>query len=150
MDIERLKDLSIYYWLVDLFSSSPFIKVEDGFPISEVEPPVVAVEYKTIVLEPLELGNSYNIFRRSWYIEIIAKTKSQRDEIAFKIARELKNNIPVYNYNEGFPPSVTPSQLGCLIVKKVSIEPIRISPQLMKKLYYRASVSFDAELDKSL
>ncbi len=148
MDYERLKDLSIYYWLVNLFSDSPFIKVEDGFPISEIVLPTVAVEYKTIILDPHELGNSENTFRRSWYIEVIAKTKSQRDEIAFKIARELQHNIPVYNYNEGFPPEVTPTQIGCLIVRNIVVEPIRISPQLTQKLYYRATVSFEAELNK--
>lgn len=147
MDIERKKDLSIYYWLVNLFSGTSYIEVKDGFPIENLTVPTVAVEYRTIALNPFELGNSVQEFRRMWYMEVFANNKSQRDDMGYKIIRALQSNIPVYNYDEGFPPEVTPTQLGCLIPRNIRMTPIRVMPQLTQKLYYRASVSFEAELN---
>jgi hypothetical protein len=70
--------------------------------------------------------------------------------MAYRVYNELDYGIPVYDYNEGFPPAVSPTRLGCLRVKddEKRLETIRVLPQLVDKLYYRASISFVMVYDK--
>ena len=144
MHIERKKDLSIYYWLVDMFSDAPFVTVRDGFPSESLVIPTVAVEGGTISLEPFELGNRSRLFDRIWFVEIFADNKSQRDDFSYRILSALEDVIPVYDYDEGFPPP-TPTQLGVLDPKTINMTPIKILPEMTEKLYFRNSVSFTAE-----
>ena len=144
MDQERKKDLSIFYWLTDLFIDSPFINIKDGFPVENLVLPTIAVETKSINLDPFELGNKNQKFLRSWYIEIFATTKSQRDEYSYKILRALQDSIPVNDYDEGFPPDVEPTQIGYLLPEDIRMDIIKVMPQLVSKLYYRATISFIA------
>ena len=145
MYLERKQDLSIYYWLVDLFSDVSFVTIEDGYPETELTIPTIAVEWSMIDLSPLELGNRSGLQRRVWFIEIFAENKSQRDDFGYRIMNAIEDNIPVYDYDEGFPPSVSPTQLGCLIPQRIKMEIIRVIPELVDKLYWRAVISFTAE-----
>ena len=148
MYMERLEDLSVYYFLKDtVFSSSPFITIVDGFPEGDLHLPTVAVEAGKIDVRLYEMGNRDGVRVRRWYIDIYAKNKSQRDEFGYKLLNELKNNIPVYNYNEGFPPSVSPTKVGSLQVLAKSYEPIKINADVVEKLYFRATISIVAEND---
>lgn len=142
---ERLEDLSVYYFLKTQFSDAPFITIVDGFPEGDLVIPTIAVEAGKIDVVGYELGNRDGVRLRRWFIDIYAKNKSQRDEIGYKLLDVLKNGIPVYNYNEGFPPSVTPSRAGTLSVESKSYNPIRISADVVDKLYYRATISFVAQ-----
>ena len=146
--MERMEDLSVYYFLKDTFSDAPFIHIEDGFPEGDLVIPTVAVEAGKIDVVLYELGNRDGLRVRRWYIDIYAKNKSQRDEIGYRLLDVLKDPIPVYNYNEGFPPSVTPSRVGALIVESKSYNPIKISADVVDKLYYRATISFVAQNDR--
>lgn len=148
MLLERLQDLSIYYYIKSLLSSTPFIKVVDGFPVENLEIPSVSIEADTIDVKPWELGNRNGLFIRVWFIDVFAVNKSQRDEISYTILHALENTIPVYDYNEGFPPANNPSQLGCMNVEDIKLEIIRINPDLVTKLYYRSSISFTAYYNK--
>ena len=91
---------------------------------------------------PKELGNRVGIDIRIWFIDIFAKTKSQRDDFSYRLKNELQNRIPVFDYDEGFPPDVSPTQLGTILTEDVRIEPVQIMPQLVKKMYFRAKASF--------
>lgn len=144
MLLERKQDLSIYYFLTDLFSATPFIKIVDGFPVDNLVVPSVAVEAKTIDTRKFELGGKTRLKLRAWYIDVFATNKSQRDEIAYSILDALEECIPVYDYDEGFPPSVNPTQIGCLEVGSLRMEIIRVMPQFVDKLYWRSVVSFTA------
>jgi hypothetical protein len=150
MDRLRLEDLSIFYWLQDLFSDVAYINIRDGFPAENLVIPTVSVEAKSIVPNGGELGNKKGINIRVWYIDVFAGSKPQRDEMAYKVYNWLDYGIPVYDYNEGFPPSVSPTRLGCLRVKddQKRLETIRVLPQLVEKLYYRATISFVMVYDK--
>jgi len=141
---ERKEDLSVYYWAVDTFSDAPFINIEDGFPDTDLTIPTVSVDVKTIDTIPGELGNRKRIKLRIWYIDIFAADKSQRDEYAYRVLNELESNVPVYDYDEGFPPNVSPSQIGCLIPQHIKLDIIKVMPELVDKLYYRSTVSFMA------
>lgn len=145
MYLERKQDLSIYYWLKDsIFVDAPFINIADGFPTQGLELPMVAVEGSDINIGPFELGNPYGIKYRIWDIDVFGENKSQRDEYGYRILNEVENKIPVYDYDEGFPPDVTPTQIGILIPERIKMEIIRVDPNLVSDLYWRATVSFVA------
>lgn len=144
MYLERKEDLSVYYYLVDLFSDTSFMHIVDGFPESNLELPTVAVEASTIDTYQLELGNKNRYQDRTWFIDVFAVNKSQRDDIAYRIMNSLEDCIPVYDYDEGFPPEVSPTQLGCLQVQDIRLQIVRVFPELTGSLYYRATVSFTA------
>ncbi len=145
MYLERKQDLSIYYWLKDdIFADAPFINIEDGFPTESLEVPSISVEGSDINIGPFELGNPHGIKYRIWDIDIFGENKSQRDEFGYRILNEIENKIPVYNYDEGFPPDVTPTKTGVLIPERIKLEIIRIDPNLVSDLYWRATVSFVA------
>lgn len=147
MYIERLEDLSVYYFLKDKFLSTPFVTVVDAFPEGALVIPTVSVDNGKIDVREYELGNRDGVRVRRFDIDIFAKNKSQRDEFGYMLLNELKNGIPVYNYNEGFPPSVTPTKIGSLQVLAKSYIPIRINADVVEKLYYRATVSIVAQND---
>jgi len=144
MNIERKKDLSIYYWLTNLFSTAPFVKIEDGFPVSDLQVPCVSVESQQLVLNPLELGNHHGYRRVLYRIDVFAENKSQRDEMGYRILDNIEDVIPVYDYDEGFPPSVSPTQIGVLLTDDIKMQIIRVNPNLVSKLYWRAAVTFTA------
>ena len=147
MDLERKKDLSVFHWLVDLFSDTSYVNVVDGFPVGELVVPTVSIEYKNISLTPFEMGTQQELFDRAWYSNIFAINKSQRDDFGYRVIRALQYSIPVYDYDEGFPPAVSPTQIGSLLPRRIKLDPIIILPQLTTKLYYRAVVSFEAVLN---
>ena len=145
MHIERKKDLSVYYWLVDLFSDATYIIINDGFPETGLVIPTVVVDYQSIKPLPYEMGNSNQMWNRLWIIDVYAKNKSQRDDIGYRITDALQDSVPVHDYDEGFPPDVSPTQLGNLLPYNLQQIPIKIMPELVTKLYYRATVSFVAK-----
>jgi hypothetical protein len=147
MYLERLEDLSVLYFVEDKFSDAPFIKVVDGFPLEDMTLPTIAVEAGKIRVKEYELGNRSGLRVRRWYIDIYAKNKSQRDEFGYRLLNELKNGISVYNYNEGFPPSVTPTKIGVLQVLSKSYDPVAPASDSHGLLYYRASIEFAAQND---
>lgn len=146
MYLERKQDLSIYYWLKDkLGNIDSSIKIEDGFPVENLILPSVSVEADSINISPGEIGNKHGYQTRVWFIDIFAVNKSQRDDIAYYLIRELENDIPVYNYDEGFPPNVAPTQINALKIKNIDLNIVRVLPQLVTKLYYRATISFESD-----
>jgi len=142
MELERKKDLSIYYWLQDIFSGTP-ITVVDEFPEDKLVVPSVSTEIGEIALVPSELGNRTGTRLRSWFIDIYAKNKAQRNELMYKIMSELEDNIPVKDYDEGFPPTVFPTTIGCIDVSNIRGAKIDVLPELVETLYWRAQVSFE-------
>jgi len=136
--------LSIYYWLTDLFSDASYVNIEDGFPTGNLEIPTVSVEGDIIDLKSLEMGNKNRVFKRIWFIEIFANNKSQRDDFSYRVLTALQDVIPVYDYDEGFPPP-TPTKLGVLDALTIRGTPVQIFPEMTEKLYYRFSISFTAE-----
>lgn len=131
-----------------MFSTAPFINIVDGFPEGDLKLPTVAVEAGRIDVVEYELGNRDGLRVRRWYIDIYANTKAQRDEFGYKLLDVLKDGIPVYNYDQGFPPSVTPTRIGTLVVISKSYDPIKVSADVVEKLYYRATISMVAQNDK--
>lgn len=140
---ERKEDLSVYYYIQTLLSTTPQVRVVDEFPIQGLVLPTVSVEAKTLEPVSFELGNENRTSIREWYIDVFAQNKSQRDELGYFILNSLDQCIPIYDYDEGFPPT-TVTQLGCLEVLNLKMEIIRINPYLVDTLYYRATISFMA------
>lgn len=147
MELARKIDLSVYYWLNDLMPD--MVSVYDGYPIGpdgfpegELQIPSVASVRQPLELKPFELGGC----RLSWYfyiIDVYGLTKSQRDDMAYIIQTNLDNNVPVYNYDEGFPPGISPTRQGTLVVTgDIRSQPVYVFPELAPKKYWRAVVDF--------
>lgn len=140
---ERLEDLSIYYWVKSNFPD--FVNVVDGFPLSDLVLPTISVEWEDLVGENFELGNRVDLKTRTWYIDVFAKNKSQRDEFVYQLYNDLNNGISVYNYNEGFPEQgITPSKIGQLLPKTRQLRNIHVDDSSVEELYYRAVCIFTA------
>jgi hypothetical protein len=145
MYLERKEDLSIYYFLDDNLSTVPGITIVDGFPEKVLTLPTVSIDAGRIDLKHYELGTRNELRERKWFIDIYAKNKSQRDEIGYKLLEDLENGIIVYDYDLGFPPDVTPTRIGFLQILSTSFLPIRIVPEMVEKMYYRATITFVAQ-----
>lgn len=146
MFIERLQDLSIFHWLQDdVLVTYTMVKVNDGFPQEDLQIPSVSVESHDIRPRQKELGNRKSRRQRMWAIEIIASNKAQRDELTSIVLNELEDGIPVYDYNEGFPPAISPTELGLLMPIDWEVRTVRIFPDLVEKLYWRNTIRFFTE-----
>jgi len=148
MDIYRLEDLSINYWVRGIFQVFGQINIVDEFPREVLVLPTVSVVEGKITEEEFELGNRDGIRVRRWFIDVFALTKSQRKDFGYKVLSEAKNGINVYDYNEGFPPSASPSLINHLSVVSRTFEPIPILRNLNEKLYYRGQLILITKNDK--
>lgn len=145
MYIERKQDLSIYYLLHDTFAAAgSFIKIVDDFPTGELELPCISIENHAYRVKPLELGNRKGYDIRTWYIHIFANNKSQRDDYGYLIKNTLQQGIPVYDYDEGFPPTVSPTQIGAMDILELEYSPKRVDSRMVSKLYWRGQIKLVA------
>jgi hypothetical protein len=138
---EKKQDLSVYYWLQSFLN--PMVKVVDAFPVENLVLPSVSIETDVINGFFLELGSGKQEQIRTWTVDVFALNKTQRDEIGYLIYNELDNKIPVYDYDEGFPPAVnSQTQLGILDMLEKKLKTIRVYPELVDTLYYRCEITF--------
>ena len=140
MLIYRLEDLSVNYWVRGIFQPFAFVNIVDEFPSTIVEVPTISIVEGKLAEEEFELGNSEGIRIRRYFIDIFAVTKQQRKDFGYKLLSECKKGIKVYDYNEGFPPSASPSQINHLSIINRTFEPIDVIPQQNELLYYRGQL----------
>lgn len=146
MERDRLEDYSVLYWLRSLFSAYPQVTIADGYPDADLVLPSIVVEADEIKELPFEQGTRELRTERIWMISVFASNKAQRDDFSSYIRRNLKSQgIPVYDYNNGFPPSSSPPQIDTLVASDIVSRPIRIFPQLVEKLYWRNTITFLTE-----
>ncbi len=144
--IERLQDQSCFYWLKSKVPTG--VSVVDAFPtnVNSADTPLmlptVSIEAARLIGVPFELGNYQSNKERLWTIDIFTKNKTQRDDLSYLIFDELEKGIPVMDYNEGFPPLVTPTQLGALDTSDIEIQPIYVFKDLVQDLYWRTRIRF--------
>lgn len=138
--IYRLEDLSMYFFIKDMFQDVSFIAIEDSFPEKILTIPTISIDAGMLKEENFEIGNRDKVRIRTWYIDIFAKNKSQRDDFGYRILDQSKNGINVYDYNEGFPPDVSPSRIEHMEVLSISYEPIPVMLDESEKLYFRGQV----------
>lgn len=151
MHLERLKDISVYYWLKNLLQQEigdVGLTIVDEFPETDLNIPTISVEWDEMTSEDYEMGNRQGDYVRSWYLNVFAKTGQQRDDLAYKLIEALEQPIPVYDYNQGFPPSVTPDKIGSLQPTRKRIRKIKVMSELVEKLYYRAQILYIATYNK--
>ena len=147
MYIEDSEDMSAYYWLQSLFTDTPLIKIVSEFPMGDLVVPSISIEPGQINTVGWELGNPTTVKLRRFSIEVFATSITQRKQCVYKILHELdKARIPVYDYTQGFPPAVTPLQIGSMDVAETVANFKRVFPEIDEKLYYRATVTFVAVL----
>lgn len=146
---ERKEDLSVYYHISDQFTDvSDFVSIEDSFPEEPISIPSVSVDAGELDHKLFELGNKTPLRIRKWRIDVFAKNKSQRDDFCYRILNSLDDGINVYNYDEGFPPDVTPSKSGHLGLLNKRFIPVPVMLQENQQKYYRGQVIFITEQDQ--
>ena len=146
--IYRLEDLSVHYWIKDMFQDVAFLTVVDSFPDQITTVPTISIDAGKIKEELFEIGNRDKVRIRRWYIDIFAKNISQRDDMGYRILDQSKNGITVYDYNEGFPPDVSPTNINHMDIVGISYEPIPVFLQESESLYYRGQVTIVTQNDK--
>ena len=148
MLISRKVDLSVYYYLDDLLPSS--VTVEDAFPMDargvpsgDLSLPTVSVNKLPTVIRPYQLGGA-GLTCYHFALDVYGNSKTQKDYLAYLIQAELDNsNVPVNDYDEGFPPTVTPTRLGTLVqFGEITSSDVYIFPEVIQKLYWRSVVDF--------
>jgi hypothetical protein len=102
------------------------------------------VEADNIHLTPFELGNRKQLQIRIWYFNVFAQNKAQRDEYAYRLMNALQDSIAVYDYDQGFPPTVV-TKLGALIPTDIDLQMIKIYSDLTESLYYRSVIKYISE-----
>jgi hypothetical protein len=145
MHLERKQDLSIYYWLKDLFTSYPMVNVNDGYPEGELILPSVTILSHDIRPSIKQMGSRKSWRQRLWVIDVLGNNKAQRDEMTSVIIDQIEYGIPIYDYDEGFPPTVSPTELGLLRPTDWEVITVRIFPDLVEKMYWRNSIRFFTE-----
>lgn len=138
--VYRLEDLSMFFFIKNMFQDVSFIEVVDSFPEQILTIPTISIDAGKLTEDLFELGDRNRLRTRTWYIDIFAKNKSQRDDFGYRILDQSKNGINVYDYNEGFPPDVTPSRVEHMTVLSISYEPIPVMLDENEKLYFRGQV----------
>ena len=141
MYLERKQELSVYYWLSGLFTDG-VVSVVDSYYDGKLEVPRIAIVGEAIGSTLHELGGAER-YDRIWSLEIYAKTKQQRDEIGYKIFGDIRENghIQVFDYDEGFPPDVSPSSLGYMDIIEHQYRPKNLDSGLQEVLDWQAKVA---------
>jgi hypothetical protein len=140
MNVYRCEDLSVYFFIKDMFSDVSFINVVDSFPEEILTIPTISIDAGRIKEELFEVGNRDRLRIRTWYIDVFAKNKSQRDDFGYRILDQSNNGINVYDYNEGFPPDVAPSRIEHMDVLSISYEPVPVMLDEVESKYFRGQV----------
>lgn len=149
MEIEEKQDLSVYYFVKDLLEPYTYITVVDAYPEGEMSLPTVAVTPRDVETFQFQLGSKSRIRDRTWYIDVFALNTAQGRKIGYKLLKALEDDIPVLDYDEGLPPAVTDqTQLGLLEVGTLRLDIIKVMPELVNKLYYRAVVYLSARYNQ--
>jgi hypothetical protein len=148
MSIYRLEDLSMNFWVKNIFQPFGQVNIVDEFPLEIMTVPTISVVEGKLLEEEFELGNRDGLRIRRWFIDVFALNKSQRKDFGYRILAEAKNGINVYDYNEGFPPNASPSLINHLSVISRTFEPIPVTAEGNEKLYYRGQLILITKNDK--
>ena len=73
------------------------------FPEGELRIPMITIEDDNDNFSPLELGTSRKQVDSLIRFHIYGANEGQRDDLADSLVTFLDANIPVYNFNQGFP-----------------------------------------------
>lgn len=143
MHLHTKQDLAVTQFLKELFSSAPSVDILDSYPDVPLEIPCIVVDLDNIDTYTREMGTRELGRIRTWYIDIYATSKIQRDEMSYMILDALENKINVYDYDQGFPPTVIP-KIGVLDPDDIQLKVLKVLPDLTERMYYRAVIIFTA------
>jgi hypothetical protein len=149
MSVYRLEDLSMIYFVKEVFLDFPNVIIVNEFPKTILQVPTISIINRKLIEERFEIGNRDSGLRtRRWFIDIFGSSVSQRDDFAYEILDTSDNGMTVYDYNEGFPPSVSPAAVNHLSVISKSYEPLDIPIQDNEKVHYRGQIILITTNDK--
>jgi hypothetical protein len=147
----RLIDMSLTYYLINEVANDStyngLLTVVDGYPTQETDIPTrpcVAVQHSLTTPQPLEIGHKNYIMTVPYAIDIFARSKGDRDEIAEWVEEKLRNrfvNILDWNVSDYNPP--IKSKMWIDDVTGSNFEPMMVLPGIVDK--YHAVLVFSAE-----
>lgn len=113
-----------------------------GLEAVEIVLPVVTLEYIMQTPTAFQLGSG-PATSRDFLVTVYGNDDKEVDEIGQQIYEWLlENDIPLNNYNDGFPPDVTPDQVGLIELDDPILTPIRVigSPNIADR--YKIEITF--------
>jgi len=144
--IEEKAHLSLITYLKGEFGN--VTKVTDSFADEELTIPTLAIDLTTINFTSFQIGDYNKLRELVWILDIYGINKIQRNSIAYKAAQALEKNIPILDFDLGFPPTSIP-QIGVLVLTDLKIELLKIDFEEIKDLYYRAVGFYSATIQLS-
>jgi len=147
MYLEKKQDLAMYYWISNLFSDITSLTVQDEFPMEALSLPTISIEREDITTFQIELGNNIGAKTGFWSINIFAKNKSQRDGMGYRLLNNIEEGVEVNDYDEGFPPEVSPTKIGVLLPYNIKLHLVKVFPDVNDMLYWRAQLTFTTEYE---
>lgn len=154
----RNEDLSVYFFIktIDINGTElgDIAKIVDGYPYNEIEEstlvlPTVSVEASMTTDEGAgELGASW--FRRTWAINVFARSDIGRDDMSDKIFTALNRAILIRDYSGGYRLDTGLSQAGVALreIEYMNPENRTLRPTYAFNLYakikyWRSTVTFE-------
>jgi len=127
----RLTKLSLYYYLQSQLTNDSLnsvVAVKNDYPdsVTGITPPTLVVSSLPISFEGWQLGGNdrrlYDVL-----IDIFGINGGQRDDLSDIVYGYLnRKQIPIWDYNEGLPPSIV-TRIGTISVQSIEIsEPLII------------------------
>lgn len=117
-------------------------KTVQGLQSVELVLPIVTLEYTLQTPIPFQLGSG-PATAREYLVTVYGNDDREVDEIGQQVYEWLRDNdIPLNNYNDGFPPDVTPTQVGIIELDDPLVTPIRVigSPNIVDR--YKIEITF--------
>lgn len=111
---------------------------------TEIVLPIVALSYGSQIEFPFQLGDGPGTTRRV-IVSVFGREETETEDLTQQIFEWFRdNNVSLNNYNEGFPPTVTPTQVGTIEITDVSVTPVQIYGSANVADKYKHDVSFTA------
>jgi hypothetical protein len=96
-------------------------------PDTEVVLPIVVVEFLNQTPQPIGIGERDGTIR-PFLISVLGDSAANAQDIAQEIYSALdEEDITLNDYNQGFPPDITPSGVGVIRVDGLNLSPVMIA-----------------------
>jgi hypothetical protein len=139
----RLAWYSLLYWVSDCLVAAgvDYVDVISGSPDVPIKlsGETVTVFPSSAYSKPYELGGS-DLKNVNFIVEAFLLTDGKRDDVADLLFEALaERTIPLYDYNEGFPPPYgtddVPTEIGKIQTNSVFLQPVQYGEPNDNPLY---------------
>lgn len=104
LKIREINASLVYYIKEQMVSEwGSNVEVIDSYPqdLKNLMPPVVAIDYSTIVVDSLEIGTNETFEYYYWYIHIFGRKTGERDDITSVVIDLLESGCSILDFSSG-------------------------------------------------